>query len=73
METIRFEDRDTQYAYRVIHDFFDTFNFSGAVAKMEDILKTAIGNKPWRGFSVEYVVFMEILEALLGVAFDVNN
>ncbi len=73
MAANQFEDRDTQYAYRVIHDFFDTFNFSGAVAKMEDILKTAVGNKSWKGSPWNVLFFMETLEVLAGAAFQVNN
>ncbi len=73
MTANHFEDRDTQYAYQVIHDFFDTFNFSGAVAKMENILKTAIGNKPWKGSPWNVLFFMENLENLTGAAFQVNN
>ena len=45
MPSLSFEDKDLQYAYAIIHEFFDNYGLSGAVEDIERILKTAISKK----------------------------
>ncbi len=48
MCTGAFEDKDIQYAYTSIHDFFDFFGLSNALLNTEHLLKAAISDKAWK-------------------------
>jgi len=40
-----FEDKDLQYAYNILHDFFDFFGVSHALRNTEQLLTAAVGAK----------------------------
>ncbi len=52
----QYEDKDTAYTYRVIHDFFDAFSLTTAIAFMERSLQTASAGYSWKKGD-PYVVF----------------
>lgn len=70
MITASSEDKDKQYAYHSIHDFFDNYHFSAAVKETSRIIKAAASEKAWltrRPYRPVY--FMEIMLPLVAAAF----
>lgn len=70
----QYEDKDTAYAYRVIHDFFDAFGFTTAIAFLERILQTASAGYSWKkGDPYDVVYFMQKLSQLAEVAYVIHT
>ena len=67
-------DKDLQYAWHSIHDFFDGYHLSFAVEEMERIIKAAARYKAW---NLEYpyrpVHFMEHLQQLVTGAYCITK
>lgn len=74
METQTFQDKDMQYAYRSIHDFFDSYHLWSAVTEVQRTIKAAAYYKacklhnPYRP-----IYFMEKLELLVNAAFSITK
>jgi hypothetical protein len=74
MEAQTFENKDIQYAYRSIHDFFDYYGFSGCIKEAGQIIKAAASYKPWhRDAPYGPVYFMENLQQLIAAAYSIKN
>jgi len=70
MITATSEDKDVQYAYQSIHDFFDNYHFSAAIKETNRIFKAAAAEKAWIcRWPFRPVYFMETLQQLLPAAF----
>lgn len=60
-----FEDKEIQYAYHSIHDFFDSFGLS-ALRHTESMLNAAITNKVWKKTAPSRLLLLaEKLEELI--------
>lgn len=69
----QYEDKDTAYAYRVIHDFFDASGFTRAVVFMECILHTASARYSWKkGDPYNVVYFLQKLTQLAKAAYVID-
>ena len=63
-----------QYAYAIIHEFFDNYGLSGAVEDIERILKTAISKKAWKKDApFDALYYMQKLEQLCSTAFVIDG
>lgn len=70
METYAREDKDTQYAYRCLQDFFDCYQLSQALTETEKITRAAVKPKAWRTKRpYRPVLFMEQFSQLVHAAF----
>jgi hypothetical protein len=70
MITASSENKDIQYAYRSIHEFFDNYDFYSAVKETNRIIKAAASEKAWltrRPYQPVY--FMEVMQPLIAAAF----
>ncbi len=74
MSQPQYEDKDTAYAYRVIHDFFDALGFTTAKAFLERILHTASARYSWKKDNpYDVVYFMQTLTKLAKAAYVIHT
>ena len=74
METQSFENKDIQYAYISIHEFFSGFGLCGAIDYMESILHDAAIEKVWsKAAPYESIYFIDHMQQLCSAAFVIFN
>ncbi len=72
MASPAFEDKEIQYAYCSIHDFFDSFGLS-AMSHTESMLKAAISYKVWKKADPSRLLLLaEKLEELIVAALTIH-
>lgn len=68
------QDKDLQYAYQSLHDFFDCFGVAKAVVLTEQLLQAAAGLKPWRkGEAASLLTLKDKLKELVSAVFVIIN
>lgn len=74
MDNLAFEDKDIQYAYRSIHDFFDGYHLGSAIKETEKIIKAAASYKAWlTNEPYRPIYFMEQFYGLIQAAYMVTK
>ncbi len=69
-----FQDKELQYAYHSIHDFFDFFDLSNALLNTEMMLKAAISENVWKKSSpARLLILNEKLDELCAAAFIIQT
>lgn len=68
------QDKDLQYAYHSLHDFFDCFGIAKAVVLTEHMLQAAAGSKLWnKGEPSSLLTLKGKLKELVSAVFVIIN
>lgn len=74
METTAFEDKDVQYAYGSVHDFFDSYHLHVALKETENVIKAATRHKAWSGdYPYRPIYFMDKMQELIHAAYCIHE